>query len=158
EIPQRKARDGGENGAATPPCPVPARESFPPTALRLRPLLFPFYHCKKTFAFRPHFAAPCGLRNLSKPSNMGNGQLRRRSCVQYGRNRTMILENTGLNGLRSDLAHLDESAEKLGFVRWQWEYRRATYDLKLHEPRTGSDYYLRINTRAVEGRLENPDA
>jgi len=70
----------------------------------------------------------------------------------------MILENTGLNGLRSDLAHLDESAEKLGFVRWQWEYRRATYDLKLHEPKSGSDYYLRINARAVEGKLENPDA
>jgi hypothetical protein len=70
----------------------------------------------------------------------------------------MILENTGLNGLKSDLAHLDESSEKLGFVRWQWEYRRATYDLKLPDSSSGSDYYLRINTRAVEGKLENPDA
>lgn len=70
----------------------------------------------------------------------------------------MILENTGLNGLRSDLAHFDESGEKLGFVRWQWEYRRATYDLKLHDRAAGQDYYLRINTRAVEGKLENPDA
>lgn len=70
----------------------------------------------------------------------------------------MILENTGLVGLRSDLAHLDEAAEKVGFVRWQWEYKRATYDLKLHDRESGDDYYLRFNARAVEGRLENPDA
>lgn len=70
----------------------------------------------------------------------------------------MLLENTGLNGMRSDLAHLDESAEKVGFVRWQWEYRRATYDLKLHDRAGGHDYFLRINARAVEGKLENPDA
>ncbi len=70
----------------------------------------------------------------------------------------MILENTGLNGLRSNLAYLDDAGEKLGFVRWQWEYRRATYDLKLHDRATGDDYYLRINTRAVDGKLENPHA
>ncbi|OXS62344.1 hypothetical protein B1A99_00280 [Cohnella sp. CIP 111063] len=70
----------------------------------------------------------------------------------------MLLENTGLNGMRSDLGHLDESGDKLGFVRWQWEYRRATYDLKLHDRTSGQDYYLRIATRAVEGKLENPDA
>ena len=27
----------------------------------------------------------------------------------------MIIENTGLNGMTSDLAHLDESGEKLEF-------------------------------------------
>lgn len=70
----------------------------------------------------------------------------------------MILENTGLNGVRSELAYLDETADKLGFVRWQWEYRRATYDLKLHDQAANEDYYLRINTRAVEGKLENPEA
>jgi hypothetical protein len=70
----------------------------------------------------------------------------------------MILDNTGLNGMRSDLAHLDESGEKLGFVRWQWEYRRATYDLKLHDRSGGEDYFLRISARAVEGKLENADA
>lgn len=68
----------------------------------------------------------------------------------------MLLENTGLNGVRSDLGHLDDSSEKLGFVRWQWEYRRATYDLKLQSK--GDDYYVRIATRAIEGKLENPDA
>jgi len=67
----------------------------------------------------------------------------------------MIIENTGLNGLTSELAHLDDSAEKLGFVRWQWEYYRATYDLKLEDRANQQDYFLRINTRAIEGKLES---
>ncbi|MFC4100972.1 YugN family protein [Paenibacillus xanthanilyticus] len=70
----------------------------------------------------------------------------------------MIIENTGLNGLTSDLAHLDESAEKVGFVRWQWEYYRATYDLKLEDRANRAEYYLRISTRAIEGKLESPHA
>ncbi|AJY76439.1 YugN family protein [Paenibacillus beijingensis] len=70
----------------------------------------------------------------------------------------MIIENTGLNGIKSDLATLDESAERLGFVRWQWEYYRATYDLKLEDRANKSDYFLRFNTRAVEGKLESPYA
>ncbi|MUT66792.1 YugN family protein [Paenibacillus sp. NEAU-GSW1] len=70
----------------------------------------------------------------------------------------MIIENTGLNGMQSDLAHLDDSAEQLGFVRWQWEYYRATYDLKLVDQTTNSEYFLRINTRAVEGKLESAHA
>lgn len=68
----------------------------------------------------------------------------------------MILENTGLEGVKSELAHLDRVSEKLGFIRWQWEYNRATYDCKIVED--GNDYYLRINARAVEGKLENPEA
>ncbi|WEK52866.1 MAG: YugN family protein [Candidatus Cohnella colombiensis] len=70
----------------------------------------------------------------------------------------MIIDNTGLIGIKCDLGHLDESSDKLGFVRWQWEYRRATYDLKLTDRSKGEDYFLRVNTRAVEGKLENPDA
>jgi len=70
----------------------------------------------------------------------------------------MIIENTGLNGVKSDLAHLDDSAEKTGFVRWQWEYYRATYDLKIEDHTTSSEYFLRISTRAVEGKLESPNA
>ncbi|MCM3746169.1 YugN-like family protein [Paenibacillus pasadenensis] len=70
----------------------------------------------------------------------------------------MIIENTGLDGMKSDLAHLDESAESLGFVRWQWEYYRATYDLKFVDRNTDQEYFLRFNTRAVEGKLENPAA
>lgn len=68
----------------------------------------------------------------------------------------MLLEDTGLNGLKSELAHLDETADQLGFVRWQWEYYRATYDYAIeHEE---GEYYLRINTRATEGKLESPHA
>ncbi|WP_270172051.1 YugN family protein [Paenibacillus sp. SYP-B4298] len=70
----------------------------------------------------------------------------------------MIIENTGLNGLTSELAHLDESAEKLGFVRWQWDYYRATYDLKLEDRANQNEYFLRVSTRAVEGKLEQPYA
>ncbi|ASA21026.1 YugN family protein [Paenibacillus donghaensis] len=70
----------------------------------------------------------------------------------------MIFENTGLVGLRSDLFYLDESAAKAGFIRWQWEYYRATYDCKIEDRQNGDEYYLRFNTRAVEGKLEKPDA
>lgn len=70
----------------------------------------------------------------------------------------MIIQNSGLEGMQSDLAHLDGSTDKLGFFRGQWEYYRATYDLKLEDAASGFEYYLRINTRAVEGRLESPDA
>ncbi|WP_028561519.1 YugN family protein [Paenibacillus pinihumi] len=70
----------------------------------------------------------------------------------------MIIDNSGLNGVTSDLAHLDESGEKLGFVRWQWDYYRATYDLKLEDSASKQVYFLRINTRAVEGKLEQPHA
>lgn len=69
----------------------------------------------------------------------------------------MIIEHSGLNGLVADLAHLDEVSESLGFVRWQWEYYRATYDLKFEDSKNGEDYFLRINTRVKEGKLEKPD-
>ncbi|WP_309121372.1 YugN family protein [Paenibacillus sp.] len=70
----------------------------------------------------------------------------------------MIIDDSGLKGLQAELADLDQSSEKLGFVRWQWEYYRATYDLKIEDQPNREDYYLRINTRAVEGKLENPSA
>lgn len=69
----------------------------------------------------------------------------------------MIFENTGLVGLKSDLLYLDESAAKAGFIRWQWEYYRATYDCKIEDSQNGGEYFLRVNTRAVEGKLEKPD-
>lgn len=70
----------------------------------------------------------------------------------------MIFKNTGLDGLKSDLAYLDESAEKVGFIRWQWEYYRATYDYKIEDESTKSEYFVRINTRVVDGKLEKPDS
>lgn len=70
----------------------------------------------------------------------------------------MIIENSGLKGLKSDLAHLDEVTAKLGFVRWQWEYYRATYDLKIVDNATRQEYFLRMNTRVESGKLESPYA
>ena len=70
----------------------------------------------------------------------------------------MLIEDSGLIGLQAKLAEWDSTSEKLGFVRWQWEYYRATYDLKLEDKQSREDYYLRVNVRAVEGKLEQPDA
>lgn len=68
----------------------------------------------------------------------------------------MIIENTGIKGAKCELRYLDGVMERAGFVRWQWEYNRATYDCKIPQ---GSDaYYLRVNARAVEGKLEDPHA
>lgn len=70
----------------------------------------------------------------------------------------MIIEDSGLVGLQAELADLDDSSDKLGFIRWQWEYTRATYDLKIEHIPTREDYFLRFNVRAVEGKLEQKDA
>ncbi len=68
----------------------------------------------------------------------------------------MIIENNALKGIKSELGHLDDVSSKLGFVRGQWEYYRATYDYKIAHG--GDDYYLRVDTRAIEGKLEQPHA
>lgn len=70
----------------------------------------------------------------------------------------MIIEATSLKGLKSELANLDEITSELGFVRWQWEYYRATYDLKIEDKSTNSEYFLRVNTRVESGKLESPYA
>lgn len=70
----------------------------------------------------------------------------------------MIIEQAPVIGIRTDLAYLDDASAKLGFVRWQWEYTRATYDYKIEGSPDGEVYYLRVNTRAVEGKLESPFA
>lgn len=70
----------------------------------------------------------------------------------------MLIEDSGLTGMQAELAEWDDTSAKLGFVRWQWEYYRATYDLKLEDKPNREDYYLRVNMRAVEGKLEQPDA
>lgn len=70
----------------------------------------------------------------------------------------MIIDNSEIKGLKSELAHLDEVTSELGFVRWQWEYYRATYDLKFEDRTNNEDYYLRVNARVVEGKLESSHA
>lgn len=68
----------------------------------------------------------------------------------------MIVENNALKGIKSELNHLDDVSSRIGFVRNQWEYYRATYDYQITYD--GNDYFLRIDTRAVEGKLEQPHA
>ncbi len=70
----------------------------------------------------------------------------------------MIIENSGLKGIKAELALLDRVSGDLGFVRWQWEYYRATYDYKMEDAKSGEEYFLRINTRAIEGKFEQPHA
>ncbi len=69
----------------------------------------------------------------------------------------MIIENHGLENVKVELVDLDVAGEAFGFIRWQWEYYRATYDLQIADPEKKADYYLRINTRAVKGKLEDPE-
>lgn len=70
----------------------------------------------------------------------------------------MILDNSGLKGIKADLAHLDKATTKVGFFRWQWEYTRATYEYKIEDKVNKENYYVRFNTRAIEGKLESPSA
>jgi hypothetical protein len=70
----------------------------------------------------------------------------------------LIIETNGLKGIQTDFAHLEEVTQKLGFVRWQWEYTRATYDLKFEDKANKQEYFLRVNTRAQSGKLESPYA
>lgn len=73
-----------------------------------------------------------------------------------GRNLNMLIENFELKGVKSELSLLDEVTEKAGFIRWQWEYYRATYDFQIKYD--DENYYLRLDTRVEEGKLEKPDA
>lgn len=70
----------------------------------------------------------------------------------------MVLDNTGLNGIRKDFGTVDKAIRGLGFDRWSWDYDKAVYDLKLRDEETGNVYYLRIPAEVVQGRLENPKA
>ncbi len=69
----------------------------------------------------------------------------------------MIINNHGLENIKVELEQLDEVGESFGFIRWQWEYYRATYDLQIMDPEKKADYFLRINTRALKGKLEDPE-
>lgn len=70
----------------------------------------------------------------------------------------MLIPSTPLHGMQCTLRDLDDAAAHCGFVRWQWEYTRATYDAKIVDPNTNADYYVRIDARCIQGRLEHPEA
>jgi hypothetical protein len=69
----------------------------------------------------------------------------------------VIIENHGFENVKTDLAQFDNAGESFGFIRWQWEYYRATYDLLIEDPEKKADYFLRIGARAVKGKLEDPE-
>jgi hypothetical protein len=70
----------------------------------------------------------------------------------------VIIDAQGLKGTKSDFANFEDAAASLGFVRWQWEYSRATYDLKYDNKSDNSEYFLRVNVRVESGKLESPYA
>jgi hypothetical protein len=70
----------------------------------------------------------------------------------------VIIDAQGLKGTKSDFANFEDAAASLGFVRWQWEYTRATYDLKYEDKSSNSEFYLRVNVRVESGKLESPYA
>ncbi|MEW9032034.1 MAG: YugN family protein [Planifilum fimeticola] len=70
----------------------------------------------------------------------------------------MVLEDTGLNGIRKDFGTVDKVIRGLGFDRWSWDYDKAVYDLKLIDQEKGTVYYLRVPAEVIQGRLENPKA
>lgn len=70
----------------------------------------------------------------------------------------MIIESPTLKGMKIDFGHLESAAESLGFIRWQWDYNWATYEIKIEDKAKQADYYLRINTRVESGKLESPYA
>jgi len=71
---------------------------------------------------------------------------------------TVLIEEPNVKGIQASLQRLDRTADKLGFVRWQWEYYRATYDYKIEDRQSNAEYFLRVNARVTRGKLERPDA
>ncbi len=68
----------------------------------------------------------------------------------------MVIKDTGLNGKEAFLSDLDHCMGELGFDRGAWDYHHATYDYKFIDKAT--TYYLRIQAKAIEGRVEDSHA
>lgn len=69
----------------------------------------------------------------------------------------MFLKDTGVDGLKKDLFHLDQITDSLGFYR-TWDYYSAHYDLRIIDPANNQAYYLRLPAKVVQGKLEAPTA
>jgi hypothetical protein len=67
----------------------------------------------------------------------------------------MIIEETGLEGLEITVRDLDVAMKQIGFIRWAWDYKRATYDYKYVDHKNGQTYYVRVPAEAVEGFIED---
>lgn len=67
----------------------------------------------------------------------------------------MKIEGTGIEGKEYLLEDLDLNMTALGFVRWAWDYNRATYDYKYEDQKSGETIYLRVPCIAVKGEIED---
>jgi hypothetical protein len=66
----------------------------------------------------------------------------------------MKIEGTGLEGKEVTLAEFDHVMGELGFIRWAWDYKRATYDFKYEDRKSGHTFYLRVPSVATKGAIE----
>jgi hypothetical protein len=67
----------------------------------------------------------------------------------------MKIEGTGLEGKQLTLLDLDHVMEQVGFVRWAWDYKRATYDYKYEDKKSGETFYLRVPAIALKGEIQD---
>lgn len=67
----------------------------------------------------------------------------------------MKIEGTGLEEKEIKIMELDEEARELGFVRWSWDYKRATYDYKYEDKKSGETFYLRLPAVVIKGEIED---
>ncbi|GAA0382633.1 YugN family protein [Bacillus horti] len=67
----------------------------------------------------------------------------------------MKIEGTGLEAKEATLLELDHATEELGFVRWAWDYSKATYDLKYDDRQTKERYYLRVPAESIKGQVHD---
>lgn len=69
----------------------------------------------------------------------------------------MVLTEAGLKGITGEFGFVERVMNQAGFVRGgAWDYNKASFDLKLEG--TESVYYLRVQSHAVKGQIENPKA
>ncbi|SFI98676.1 YugN family protein [Thermoflavimicrobium dichotomicum] len=69
----------------------------------------------------------------------------------------MIFHEAKTKGIKKQFKELETIMKQLGFVRWSWDYEKATYDLKYTAD--GVDYYLRLRGTVVNDKaLEHPQA
>jgi hypothetical protein len=66
----------------------------------------------------------------------------------------MKIEGSGLEQKELTLEDLDHVAYEIGFVRWSWDYKRATYDFKYVDKKLGETFYLRLPVVAIKGIIE----
>ncbi|MBD1370956.1 hypothetical protein IC620_01085 [Hazenella sp. IB182357] len=69
----------------------------------------------------------------------------------------MILNEIKTKGIKKEFRETEKVLKSLGFVRWAWDYEKATYDYKYNHD--GKEYYLRLRGTVINDKqLEHPKA